>query len=142
MVEREGGLNRFESKMLRLAKMIFEQEDGDTSTAVLILCELANDWASKSKASIDIIRQPEPEHTGVFGAVRKHRPTGTHVCLWARTHVLFRYQNTRPSQLSIKGLSNSRHGDRAEAAGGSSHGSAAPSVTKPDVRDKCLALPR
>jgi hypothetical protein len=41
MVEREGGLNRLESKMLRLAKMIFEQEDGDTSTAVLILSELA-----------------------------------------------------------------------------------------------------
>lgn len=46
-VEREGGLNRFESKMLRLAKMIFEQEDGDTSTAVLILCEFANEVGFK-----------------------------------------------------------------------------------------------
>jgi hypothetical protein len=43
MVEREGGLNRFEAKMFRLAKLIFEQEDSDPMIAMLILNELATE---------------------------------------------------------------------------------------------------
>jgi hypothetical protein len=47
-IEREGGLNHFEARMLKLAKMILEQDDGDASIAMLILCELAREVGFKA----------------------------------------------------------------------------------------------
>jgi hypothetical protein len=49
MIEREGRLSRFEAKMFKWAKMLLELPDGDTNTAMYILCELATETGFKGR---------------------------------------------------------------------------------------------
>lgn len=53
-VEREGGLSRFETKMLRIARRLLEREEGEATIALWILCELATEIGFKANWPVGV----------------------------------------------------------------------------------------